>query len=270
MSLRVRRHLISRRGCALRVPITVHETAEFDVQGGAVMVAFPSFGLVGTLAANFLIEHLKLQEVGALDGESFPTLAVVEDGEPLSPIRLYFGHLDAASAGRTPLVLVLSEFQPDPPMVHELAASLLRWSHDKGAALMVSPEGLLVEEDPSGPDMEVFAAASLPELRERLRGLGTPLFRNGLVTGVTGTLLAMGKRQGMPIVGVLAEAVPDQPDARSAAQVVTLLGRLFAVDLDTSVLLAEAERFEARVAEAMRVQLTRDGERGHTQSVMYG
>ncbi len=254
------------------MPITVHETASFDMEGCPVLVAFPSFGLVGTLAANFLVEHLAMKEVGSLDCADFPTLAVVEDGEPLSPVRIYSGPLPGKKGSKN-LVLVLSEFQPDPPLVHELAAVLIGWCEERRAGLIVSPEGLLVDSVSAGTGglaTDVFAAASNEDLREQLRKLETPLFRNGLVTGATGALLVAGKREGVPVVGILAEAKPEHPDARSSAKVVDLLGQLLNVPLDSSVLVAEAERFEAKVAEAMRVQRSRDRERGHAQSVMYG
>ncbi len=137
--------------------------------------------------------------------------------------------------------------------------------------MVVSPEGLLVEDAAQRDSVvEVYAAASTPDLRDRISGLGTPLFGNGLVAGVTGTLLTLGKRDGIPVVGILAEANPDQPDARSAAAVVDLLGRLFDAPLDTTLLYDEADRYEERVAEAMRVQRMRERDKGHTHSVMYG
>lgn len=254
------------------MPVRVHEQTPLDLDGGVVVAAFPSFGLVAPIAATFLIEHLGLREAGTLESGDFPTLAIVEDGEPLAPVRIYAGGVPRGGddPSRIPFALILSEFQPDPPLVREVAQAVLDWSRDKRVALVVSPEGLLVDDPGGDGDVPVYGAASNPALRERLRGVGAPLFRNGLVAGVTGTLLTSGKRDDVPVVGLLAEADPDQPDARSAAAVVDLLGRLLGAPLDTAPLYDEAERFASKVAEAMRMQVMHERERGHTASVMYG
>lgn len=263
-----------RHDAAVRVmPVRIHEKVPIDVEGGVVVAAFPSFGLVATLAANFLIESLDLREVGSLESEAFPTLAIVEEGEPLAPVRLYAGTLRHGGDGKRPdlpVVLVLAEFQPDPPLVREVSQAILDWSHQRRARLVVSPEGLLVEDRLEDGPVPVYGAASTAALRDRLRAVDAPLFGNGLIAGVTGTLLASGKRDDVPVVGILAEANPDQPDARSAAAVVDLVARLLDVALDTTPLHDEADRFETKVAEAMRMQMMHERERGHTASVMYG
>ena len=75
--------------------VTIHEFEDFDYQGAKVIDGFPSVGLVSTIAANYLIDMLKLKQVGIVDARHFPTLSVVHNGEPLNPVRIYAGtHTD--------------------------------------------------------------------------------------------------------------------------------------------------------------------------------
>lgn len=249
------------------MPVRVHEKTPVQIDGGVVVVAFPSFGLVATLAAHYLVETLGLQEVGSVESEAFPTLAVVEEGEPMAPLRLYAGTVNGRG-----IAVFLSEFQPDPPLVREVAQAILDWSRQGGVDLVISPEGLLADEEALDEEVpvEVYCAASNAQLRDRLRTLGAPLFRNGLVAGVTGSLLTAGKRDEVPVVGILAEASPDRPDARSAAAAVDLMAQLLDAELDTTNLYEEADRYAKKVAETMRMQRMHEREPGQTQSAMYG
>lgn len=251
------------------VKVTVHTHETLEIEGAHVVAAFPSVGLVATIGANFMVEQLGLQQVGVMDSPRFPTLSVVERGEPLNPVRIYAGTFDR-DGKQQPLVVFLSEFQPHPELVRAVSEAIIDWAKANGAAAIVTPEGLLLEGGESGDDVAIYAAASTPEMRQRLEDVGAPLFKEGIVAGVTGVLLNLGKRDRFPVVAVLSEARQGQPDARSAATVVDLLAKLTGATLDTGKLYDEAAKFEAQVDEMMRRQKLQEGDSTMPTSVMYG
>ena len=54
-----------------------------------VIVSFPSMGLVGTLAAGFIVRQLKLKRVGTFNSDRFVPTAVINDGVPSPPVRMF-------------------------------------------------------------------------------------------------------------------------------------------------------------------------------------
>ena len=53
--------------------INIHEIVEKDLKGSVLIVGFPSVGLIGTIVANFLINTLKLEQIGIIDSSKFPS-----------------------------------------------------------------------------------------------------------------------------------------------------------------------------------------------------
>src|SRR5207245_907387 len=62
-----------------------------DLRGATVIDGFPSVGLVSSIVANYLINALNLTQIGIMDSIYFPTVALVRDGQPMNPVRIYAG-----------------------------------------------------------------------------------------------------------------------------------------------------------------------------------
>ena len=61
-------------------PITIREIAKHNLKDPVLIDGFPGVGLVGTIVANFLINTLKLEQIGVIDSYKFPPISVVKDG----------------------------------------------------------------------------------------------------------------------------------------------------------------------------------------------
>ena len=72
-------------------------------QGYTLIEAFPGVGLVGPMAGSYLIEKLKMEQIGQIDSDLFPPIASIHNGMPLFPARIY-------KHEKFKLVLVMSEF----------------------------------------------------------------------------------------------------------------------------------------------------------------
>ena len=94
--------------------IRIYEFKRIDLKGATIIDGFPSVGLVSSIAANYLIKVLNMEQVGIMDSESFPTVSLIRDARPLSPVRIYAGE-----KGRRgdQIVAFISEFQPPAPLI---------------------------------------------------------------------------------------------------------------------------------------------------------
>lgn len=227
--------------------LQVHEfDADLDLSGATVIDGFPSVGLVSTIAANYLIDVLELEQVGIVDSSYFPTVSIVRESNPMYPVRLYAGE---------GLAVFISEFQPAPQLIRHIADTILAWAQSHDAQLIVSPEGLVIEsEEPGERELVTYGLGSTPWANELLEKKEVPPFKMGIITGVSGVLLNEGARKGFNVISLLAEAHPNYPDARAAAKVIEAIDRLVEhVEIDVEPLFSEAENIE-RTLKSMQSQ----------------
>src|SRR3990170_918640 len=227
--------------------IQIYELKRMDLRGATVIDGFPSVGLVSSIVANYLINALNLTQIGIMDSVYFPTVALVRDGQPMNPVRIYAG---PKVEDRDQVVVFISEFQPPPNLIKAIAATVLDWAQDARCNLLVCPEGLIVDTDGSDEDrqVEVYGIGSTEKAMEMLRGNRVTIFEEGVITGVAGGLLNEGRKRDFDVITLLSEAHPDYPDARAAARVIETIDKLLLhTELDAKPLYEEAERIEMQL-----------------------
>ena len=115
---------------------------------------------------------------------------------------------------------------------------------------MVIIDGLVSEDLGLKEDGDIWGVASLQSGRDALDTVDIQRIQQGIVTGVSGFLLAEGERQGLDITVLLAECNPVYPDARAALIAVESLCDLMDIEIPVQTLLDEAREIENRVREA--------------------
>jgi len=128
--------------------IQIYELKRMDLRGATVIDGFPSVGLVSSIVANYLINALNLVQIGIMDSVYFPTVALVRDGQPMNPVRIYAG---PKVDDRDQIVVFISEFQPPPNLIKGIASAVLDWAQDARCNLLVCPEGLIVDAQDDDP-----------------------------------------------------------------------------------------------------------------------
>jgi uncharacterized protein len=244
--------------------LQVHEFEDVDLRGSTIIDGFPSVGLVSTITANYLIDVLELQQIGIMDSKFFPTVSIVRNGVPLYPVRIY--------AGRG-VCIFISEFQPAPKLIRPIAESILAFAKRKGASTIISPEGLVLDQEGAEGEQEVqvYALGSTPETRELLAKHDIEQFGNGIITGVSGVLLNLGKKENINAISILAEANPNYPDARAAAKVIEAIDRLLpGTRIDVKPLYTEAENIEKTLRMMQKQAAPAQQHSGEEVPGMYG
>ena len=62
---------------------------EVDLKGAPVIEGFPGVGILGAIAASYLIETLSLDQICALESEDFPPVSMIYSAKPKFPARIY-------------------------------------------------------------------------------------------------------------------------------------------------------------------------------------
>ena len=225
--------------------IHICDFEEIDLKDATVIAGFPSIGLVSTIAANYLIDALNLKQIGCVTSPQFPALSVVHTGEPLSPVRIYAG--TQPQAGK--IVVFVSEFKPKPNLINSISEVIMKWVEEKKCKTLISPEGMVVEgksEEENGK-VEAYAIGSTENSRGMLLAKNIPQFKNGIIAGVSGVLLNLGKQDGVDVISILAEAHPNYPDARAAAAAINVMAMIMGVEINVTPLYEESDRIEKQL-----------------------
>ncbi|HKZ89674.1 MAG TPA: PAC2 family protein [Thermoplasmata archaeon] len=251
--------------------IQIYELKRMDVRGATVIDGFPSVGLVSSIVANYLINALGLSQIGIMDSVYFPTVALVRDGQPMNPVRIYAG---PKVDGHDQVVVFISEFQPPPNLIKGIASTVLDWAQDARCNLLVCPEGLIVDAsdlDEEERQIEVYGIGSTEKTMDMLRGNGVTVFEEGVITGVAGVLLNEGRKRDFDVITLLSEAHPDYPDARAAARVIETIDKLLLhTELDARPLYEEAERIEMQLKSIHQATEAAKKPTGSVRPSMYG
>jgi uncharacterized protein len=218
---------------------------DVDIKGATVIAGFPSIGLVSTIAANYLIDALNLKQIGCVTSSQFPALSVVHTGEPLSPVRIYAGE----QGYNKKIVVFVSEFKPKPNLINSISETIMTWANEKNCKLLISPEGMVVEGKSieGGAQVEAYAIGSTENARSMLLEKKIAQFKNGIIAGVSGVLLNIGKQQNFNVISILAEAHPNYPDAKAAAAAINVMALLMGIDINVTPLYEESERIEKQL-----------------------
>jgi len=259
-----------------------------DTNDALVVACFPSVGMVSSIVAHYLIDALDLTFVGGINHPKLPPLCLVHDGAPLPPIRMYSGQPICNVDGCDNLILIMSELQVPDQLVHELVEAMFEWSKEAniGAGILLDAfarkglnggpelvgEPTIEYEDTEGID--ILGVGATPETRKTLKKMGITLVEQGVMRNMTGVLLGEGRRRGLGMMAILAEADPRFPDARAAAELIGHLNTFLpAVELDEAPLIEEAERLEEQLKMMMENHLSgpeNDEPSSAASSMLYG
>lgn len=211
----------------------------------SVVVGIPEMGLVGTIAASYLVEKLKLPEIAFVDSDLLPQMVVVHDSEPKEPIRVF---------GKGTLVVVVSEVPLTAVLSYELASELARWTKAKQGRMVVGVTGIPSDDRVESAGQKtpaVLAVTNDESIRNSIKSIGAKPFQHGIIASTYATLLRRCASLGVPNLTLLAECYAGFPDPGAAAAALDVLGKLLGIPVDVKQLLDGAEETRLRLRELM-------------------
>jgi len=216
---------------------------ETPKKGFRLIVGVPDVGLVGPIAASFLIKSLNLKLIAYFDSDEMPPLLLFHEAEPLLPVRVY---------GSENLCVFISEIAIPPRVMPSLAKAITDWAVEKGAASIIALSGIPVPNRIEIQTPKVYGAAVKPEDREFLKKSGIELLKEGFMSGVHALVLKECLVKGISGIALLAEAYMNYPDPGAAASLVSTLGGLFGIDIDVTPLKEQEEEIRIKLRELMK------------------
>ena len=228
--------------------IELIEYTENDLSSSLLVVAFPTVGLISSIAGHFIIDSLKLDEIGAIVSKEFMPATVIHKTKPSPPVRIYAGERKCGPDGICEqLAVIISEFMPPYGIIKPLSDKILEWAEKKGCKAIVALEGTHAVGDRKG-DMKVFGVGSNTQMKKFLAKHKVEETQEGMITGVNGVLLYQGVLMKRDVLCLLSEAHSSYPDSRAAGNLLKKLDIMLPeIKIDPKPLYKEAEEIEKKI-----------------------
>ena len=191
-----------------------------------IIEGFPGFGLVGTIAVEYLLDHLEVESIGRIEIQESPPMVAVHKGNIVEPLGIFYNK------------------QYNLIIIHALTAvkgkewRLARAIHKLNAKEIISLEGV------GAPGMAKKSGSYYISKNKALEKTGVQPLKEGIIMGVTGALLLSKKAN---ISAIFAETHSALPDSRAAAKVIEALDKYLGLNVDYRPLLKKAELFESKL-----------------------
>ena len=250
--------------------IHIHMYEEVDLNNAMLIDGFPTVGLLSTIVSSFIVDNLKLRRVGAIVSRHFPAAAIIHNGVPSPPLRIYAKPKLCGPDNECDQVVVLtSEVRIPDDLQLPLAQKILDWAKSQGIRVTLSIEGTPLQEAPGEDEqLGIYGAGSTERARALIGRFNLSPMEMGIITGVTGHMLYLANMEDRDVLCLLGPAHAQFPDARAAAKMIEVIDDMLPViEIDTDPLLEQASQIEEQIKGALET-IQRGMEHGkETQSL---
>ena len=215
------------------------DTKNISLKGYTLIEGFPDLGLAGTIGARYLVDKLKMDQIGFISSPLFLPIIRIHDGVPMHPVRIY-------ASTQHKLAVVLAEQIIDNRLSHIVAKDLVEWIKKKGITRVISTSGIKL---PGGKD--VYAFASDNNSKKAIKAAKFEMINDGITSGVTALLMLYLKDNKIDAFCLLGNAKNDA-DYHAAASLVKAFCKITNVCLDVKPLLAEAKKLEDAIVKHLK------------------
>ncbi|MFW9793968.1 MAG: proteasome assembly chaperone family protein [Candidatus Thorarchaeota archaeon] len=250
--------------CAVKIlgapEAQVVQTKEIEMDQPLLVCCFPSAGVVGTIAAQTLIEKFEMEEVAHVRSRYMPSAAVFQDGRLRHPFRIY-GHREKN------LLVVTAELPVADDGLYMVSSALLDWGATVGVKETVILDGIPVQGLPA--DRKVLFAAEEEKMKDLVEDDSMEILTKGIITGIAGSILSETLCREMVGFALLTPAIAMVPDPEGAVQLLEALNRLYDVGVEVTELKESAAEIRRKMEEmaqqvdGMRRQLPSSGRPGY-------
>ncbi len=199
-----------------------------------IIEGFPGFGLVGTIATEFLIDHLEVEHIGKILLEELPAIVAVHEGKVVEPIGLFYN--------KKYNIVILHAITLVNGIEWKIADAVVELAKMLNAKEIVSLEGV---GNPMAESSKTYFLAKDKKKHEFFKNLGVEPLNEGIIMGVTGAILI--KAENFNASAIFAETHTELPDSKAAAKILEVLDKYLGLNLDYKPLIQQAEKFEQKL-----------------------
>ena len=209
----------------------VYEVKKIQLRNPIIFAGFVGAGLAGSLAVGYMINKLKMQEIGFMRSKYLPPSTVFIQGTLRHPFRFYANEEGTICAIICEITLMMEG-------LYAISSEILEWAEEKGSNEIVILDGVASKET---HDNKAFCAAE-EDLCRVMADKDINMIPQGFITGIPGGILNECLVRKIRGVTLLVKADPKMPDPLAAATLVEAVNRAYDTNIDTSDLRNQKEQ----------------------------
>ncbi|HIH33331.1 MAG TPA: proteasome assembly chaperone family protein [Candidatus Diapherotrites archaeon] len=215
--------------------IRVVETSQQSLEGYTLVEGFPGMGLVGTIAAKYLVEKLEVKEIGHIHSESFVPIIRIHNGMPVRPSRIFVSE-------KNKLVILISEQIIPKQHTQAVSEAVVDWIRDRKIKRIISLSGIGIEG--TGKELKLYGIASNEASKKLLKENSIQPIQEGITTGVIALiLLDLKDDESVEAISLLA-SIKSGADYTAAAELLKKLNLMLGLEINVEPLVKEARETE--------------------------
>lgn len=208
-----------------------------------VISGFPGVGMVGAIAAEFLIQHLATKQIGNIFLDKSPALVAIHEGKLIEPFSVYYSAREN--------IIVIHSILAVPGAEWQFSQAILDICRMLKAKELISLEGVAkqVNAETAPKTGSVLYYATNDSKEKKLAKLGLEKLKEGIIMGPTSAVLM--KADKLPVTCLFAQTYDTLPDSNAAAQVIKALDSYLGLKVDYKPLMQLAAKFEQKLRSIM-------------------
>lgn len=218
-----------------------------------IIEGFPGFGLVGTIATEFLIRHLNAKEIGRIRVKDVPPVIAVHEGKAVEPLGIFYDSKHN--------IVILHALTSVAGIEWHIAEHVVELAKELKAREVISIEGIGTGEEETKGDGVFYISSN-----KKFANTGAQQLKEGIIMGVSGALLV---KKSINASFIFAEAASTLPDSRAAAKIIEVLDKYLGLKIDPKPLLKKAEEFETKLKGLLEKARLNKTEAGNKKQLTY-
>lgn len=211
----------------------IFEIKKVNYNSPIIFAGFVGAGLAGPISVGYIIEKLKMEEIGYMRSKYLPPSTVFIQGRLRHPFRFY-------SNKEGTICAIICEITLRMEGLYTLVAAILDWAEQKGSREIVILDGVASD----GHDEKAYCAAE-EDLCRIMQDKGINMIPQGFITGIPGGILNECILRDIQGVSFLVKADDKQPDPLAAATLVDAVNRAYDTKIDVTDLRKQKEKLGA-------------------------
>ena len=199
---------------------------------------FPGFGLVGTIATEFLIDHLQTEMIGKITFDDMPPMIAIHDNKIVEPLGIFYN--------KEFNIVILHAITASMGFEWKISRIMFELADTLEAKEIICLEGVGSAAEEEGIESNKnFFHSTEQKKAEKLSKLKINPLKEGIIMGVTGAMLVSAEK--IPVTALFAETTTNLPDSKAAASIIIALDKYLGLKVDPKPLMQKAELVEAKL-----------------------
>ncbi|MHA2244774.1 MAG: proteasome assembly chaperone family protein [Candidatus Hodarchaeales archaeon] len=245
----------------------LHRIAEVAVEPSAVVIqGLPGMGLIGKIAANYLINYFEGKEIARIYSSFFPPVVQIDSKTSMG--RLARMEIYVITKTKPNLIILTGDAQPHDIGIIQVLNSVIDYVLELKADTLICLGGLRVQEE--GPEVAGFGYDK--ETLKWLEENEVTLLKGGEVTGAVGVLSALAAERKMKSFGLLGKLTLAGTDPKASKALLEKLTKLYPLKLklkDLDLTIEEAQAKNDRITSLAKEVLEQGEEEERDQPGYY-